>query len=70
MTRSELLNFFSLKSFCSLLNFVTLGFASSVALCCLVFTIFYVFGVTSNSSAVIVGEIAGAIAGVTEGELI
>ena len=39
---------FILKSFCSLVNFVKLGFASAVAFCCLVVTIFYYFDVTNG----------------------
>ena len=39
---------FILKSFCSLANFVTLGFSSTVAFCCLVLTIFYAFYVTNG----------------------
>ena len=70
MTRSELLNFFSLKSFCSLLNFVTLGFASAVAFYCLVFTIFYAFDITSDSSSVTAVAISEATEVVTEGALI
>ena len=70
------------KSFCSLLNTVLLGFASTFAFCCLVFTIFYAFDVTSDSSGVTegamavstsgvtAGAIAGATAGVTAGVLI
>ena len=50
-------------STCSLLNFVTLGFASAVAFCYLVITIFYAFDVTSVSSEVTTGEIAVATAG-------
>ena len=44
----EVLLFF--KSLCSLLNFVTLGFASAFAFFCLVITIFYEFDVTNVSS--------------------
>ena len=44
-------------------EFFTLGFASAVAFCCLVVTIFYAFDVTSVSSAVIAGVIAVATAG-------
>ena len=47
---SVFLKFFCFKSFCSLLNFVTLGFASSIAFCCHVITIFYAFDVTSVRS--------------------
>ena len=60
---SKLSNFFHFFPFCYLLNFVTLGFASAVVFCCLVITIFYVFDVTSVSSAVTVGAIAVATAG-------
>ena len=55
------LSFF--KAFFSLLNFVTLGFASAVAFYCLAITIFYEFDVTSVSIAVTVGEISVASAG-------
>ena len=41
---------FIFKSFCSVLNVVTLGFASAVEFCCLVITIFCAFDVTSVSS--------------------
>ena len=41
---------YHLKSICSLVNFFTLVFASAIAYCCLVITIFYAFGVTSVSS--------------------
>ena len=53
-----------------LLKTVLLGFASAFAFCRLVFTIFYAFDVTSDSSGVTAGAIAGATAGVTAGALI
>ena len=43
------MKFLIFKSLCSLMNFVTLGFASAVAFFCLVMTIFYAFDVTSVS---------------------
>ena len=36
------------------MDFVTLGFSSAVAFCCLVLTIFYAFDVARDSSAVTV----------------
>ena len=60
---SVFLTFFHFKSFCSLVNFVTLGFASDIVFCCLVITIFYAFDVTSVSSAVTIGATAVATAG-------
>ena len=57
----DILSFF--KSFCSLVNFVTLGFDSAVAFFCLVITIFYSFDVTSFSSEVTIGAIPVATAG-------
>ena len=51
------------KSFFSLLDFVTLVFASAVAFFCLVITIFYEYDVTSVSSAVTTGAILVATAG-------
>ena len=47
---SKFSNFFNKNSFFPLMIFVTLGFASAVAFCCLVITIFYVFDVTSVRS--------------------
>ena len=69
MTR-DFLELFNFKSFCSLLNFVILGFASAFAFFRLIFTTFYAFDVTSDSSGVTAGAIAGATAGVTAGALI
>ena len=60
---SKLLNFFHFFSFSSLLNFVTLGFASAISFCSLVITIFYAFDVTSVSSGVTAGAMEGATVG-------
>ena len=46
-----------------MLNFVTLGFASAVALFCLVITIFYAFDVASVRISVKIGAVAVATAG-------
>ena len=45
-----------------LTEFFTLGFASAVAFCCLVITIFYAFDITIVRSAVTIGAIVVATA--------
>ena len=52
------------------MNFFILGFSSAFAFCPLVFTTFYAFYITSDSSGVTPGAIAGEKAGVTAVALI